>query len=272
MSTELFFLLLISGAVGGFLAGLMGIGGGIIYVFVLNEFLPEYGVLDIELTQFRIANSFFAIFFASLSASIALFKDKSFYFKQTIAVGIPAIIVAVLMQQLFVNTPYYNKDHYSIVIIVILIFMLFKTLMKAQSKGDNPLEAVSQVKFSLSGMAGAFIAALSGLGGGVLMVPILNSIYKLDYKVARSISLGVVTLLSLTFTLFNLFSSVSSSTKGYQSGYIVFDLSLVLVLGVIVTSPLGVKAGKYMQSKHIAYLYSLFLAAFIVREIVSLWQ
>lgn len=270
MSNELILLLLLSGAIGGFLAGLIGIGGGIIYVFVLNEFLPDFGVLDAELTQFIIANSFFAILFASLSASITLIRKKEFYYRQTLAVGLPAIIVAILVQQLFVNTRYYSKAHYSVVIIAILIFMFIKTLLKTRSKADKDINEISQFKFSLSGMSGAVIAALSGLGGGAIMVPILNSIYKLDYKIARSISLGVVTIISFTFTIFNIFSNVQSSPRGVSSGYIIFDLSILLVLGVVVTSPLGILAGRKMKSNHIAYIYAVFLTVFIIKEILEL--
>ncbi len=60
-------LLFLTGIIGGFLAGLLGIGGGPIYVVIFTEFIPKlYGALlsGPETVQLIIANTIFARMFA----------------------------------------------------------------------------------------------------------------------------------------------------------------------------------------------------------------
>ena len=74
-------LLLLTGLLGGFLAGLVGIGGGLIYIFALVPLLAELAVPLRLVPSLTVANSILAVFFASTAASITLIKSKDFYFK-----------------------------------------------------------------------------------------------------------------------------------------------------------------------------------------------
>ncbi len=66
---EMWWLLILLGTLGGALAGLLGIGGGVVYVLILETVLPELGVPTEDLHRFVIANSLACVLFASLSAN-----------------------------------------------------------------------------------------------------------------------------------------------------------------------------------------------------------
>jgi uncharacterized membrane protein YfcA len=64
-------LMLIVGGAGGFLAGLLGIGGGLIYVVVLSYYFNQFVLDDVEIVKYVVSNSIFAAFLpvsAELSA------------------------------------------------------------------------------------------------------------------------------------------------------------------------------------------------------------
>ncbi len=67
MSIEFSLYLLLGGLIGGFSAGLIGIGGGTIYIFIIPLALDAINFPPDLIAPFTIANSFFAMFFASLS-------------------------------------------------------------------------------------------------------------------------------------------------------------------------------------------------------------
>ena len=58
-----YLLLIAAGAIGGFMSGLIGVGGGIIFVPILTYFLSRLGYADEVLVKAVLANSLFAIIF-----------------------------------------------------------------------------------------------------------------------------------------------------------------------------------------------------------------
>ncbi len=264
-------VLLLAGLFGGVLAGLLGIGGGIIYIFVLGIALEQMGVPANEIAQYTIANSFFAIVFASLSANVELFRKKQFYWKPVLFVGGGAIVASLLTRRFIVQSDWFSRDNFNVIVVLLLLYMLYRVFRQAkvvQSKSEE--KELGTGGALLSGISGGFVASLSGLGGGVVMVPILNTVLKLDFKKARSISLGVILMIAIAVTFDNLVDTPEYLVNGWTCGYIVFPLGISLAVGVIVGAPLGVKLSERLSSKTVSYLYVGFLALFILKKIVEL--
>jgi len=115
-------------------------------------------------------------------------------------------------------------------------------------------------------MAGGILAALSGLGGGSVVVPILNLGFKMDIKRAKAISLGMILLSTAVITLFNMLETPRLPYNGPHWGYLVWPVALPLSIGVAVASPLGVMVGKRLPSKVISYIFAIFLALVIIKK------
>lgn len=268
-----FLSLLLAGLAGGILAGLLGVGGGVFYLLVLPWALSRAGIPEDQMVQFVIANSIFGTLFAALSGSVTQMRQKTFYLKNVIWVSLGAIVMALLTLYLFVNTPLYSKATFSAVIIFLMSFILWRTLVKNfKKKAAFPPDSGPYAApwLLLAGGTGGLVAALSGLGGGAIVVPFLNLILKIDIKKAKSISLGMIFFMALWMTLFNMSQTVPVELEAKHLGYIVFPVVLPLGIGVVIGSPFGVKWSNRLTSRAVAILFSIFIFVVIVKQIIAL--
>lgn len=268
-----YILIFLAGLGGGFLAGLLGIGGGVIYILILPLALREVGVVEQEIAQYVIANSIFGTMAASLFGSITLIRDKDFYWKDVLIVGVSGVVISYLLLFFFVNTPYYSERTFNIAVIVFLVLILFTSFNKSkyQLLFKKPINNHKAWHIFTGGIAGA-MAALSGLGGGTVVVPLLKSGLHMDIKRAKSISLGVILITSALMTLFNMLDDPAYSFHGSSLGYIVFPVVIPLSVGVVLSSPLGVKVSNKISSRIISYIFAGFLLLVIVRKVIALIQ
>jgi uncharacterized protein len=267
-----YFFLFIAGFFGGFLAGLLGIGGGIVYITILPVIFAQYGLPDEQLVQFVVANSIFGTLFAALSGNITQLNEKNFFLREVLLVGLTAVISSLATLKFVVHTPWYSEEAFNVIVIFLLLFILFKTLKNVKLTRLVQDSKESVFKLLLTGVAGGTIAALSGLGGGAIMVPLLNLGLKMDIKKAKSISLGVIFISAFCMTVFNMLEDASflSQEKFPHVGFIIFSIALPLGVGVVIGSPYGVKIGNKLTSKRIAYLFSLFICIVILSKLYDL--
>lgn len=268
-----YILIFLAGLGGGFLAGLLGIGGGVIYILILPLALREVGVTEQEIAQHVIANSIFGTMAASLFASIALIRNKDFYWRDVLVVGISGVVLSYLLLFFFVNTPYYSERTFNIAVIIFLVLILFTSFNKTEHQlfFKEPVSNKKAWYIFTGGTAGA-MAALSGLGGGTVVVPLLKSGLHMDIKRAKSISLGVILITSALMTVFNMLDKPTQPFEGSSLGYIVFPVALPLSIGVVLSSPLGVKVSNKISSRTISYIFAGFLLLVIVRKAIALIQ
>ena len=265
-------ILVVCGLIGGVQAGLLGVGGGLIYILILEIFLEQLGIPAAEIHQFVIANSILAVFFGTLSSSIKLYRNGEFYIRKVILVSLGSITASLLVLHFFVNTSVYNKLYFDYLILILLGYMLFRVFKKVMAVTKSiSLEDASKNKLLLGGVAGGAIASLSGLGGGVIMVPIFNTMIGVDMKTARSVSLGVITITAFFMSINNVFEAEQYQVMAItQWGYILPTITLPMVGGVLVGGPLGVGLAKKMSDKTVSIIYAVFLLLFIIKKSLDL--
>jgi uncharacterized membrane protein YfcA len=263
----LYLVLAVIGFAGGILTGLLGIGSGIIYVLILPYALGHHGVTQDLITQYTIANSFFGMAFASLSANITNFFHRDIHWRESLMVSVPGAVLSVLLLKLIVVQTWYSYPVFSILLIGFLIFILVSYHM-GQGREHTRDQLPTRV-LAFSGLASGSLSALTGLGGGGILIPILSFRYHMDIKKAKSISLIMIFVVSFSLTLFTLFEVPRETYTVFQSGYILFPVALPLSLGVILGSPAGVKLGHYLSSKTISLIFSLVILVVIVEKLIS---
>lgn len=271
LTNALYFWIALAGLGGGFLAGFLGIGGGIIYILILPLALEHIGAPESEIAQYIIANSIFGTAAAALFGSIALIRNKDFYWREVVLVGISAIATSYLLLFTFVNTPLYSKQFFDASVIIFLSLILLMTFLRSKTNVllNQPVRDINMWYVISGGISGA-VSALSGLGGGTITVPLLRSGLHMDIKQAKSISLGVIFIASTAITVFNMIDQPSGPLDFGRIGYIVFPVSVPLSVGVLVGSPLGVWVANKISSRIISYIFVGFLILVILRKIIEL--
>lgn len=266
------FLLVMGGCVSGLLAGLLGFGGGMLFMLVFTNYLTIIKIPDEIMPQLILANSMFTMFIGGLSGSLKHHSNKNFYFKPVITTGLTASFSAIFVTHFIIHSTWYNKNVFTIIFILIVGYIAFKIFFVKESYGDGLLKEKSSVrKFFLIGCAGGSLSALAGVGGGIAMVPMLTKMLHIDIKKATGISLGVITVISLSASVYAFIVTPKIPISiPYSYGLIILPMVLPVSVGCLLFSPIGVSLSKKLTSRHIRLLYVVFLVIAVTNMLYSM--
>lgn len=264
-------VLLIAGAIGGFLAGLLGIGGGPIYAVILGEYVPmvyQTQVTESELIQMVIANTVFARMFAGCSGSWQQYKLNNFHLKPVLTIAAPAIIMSLTLSSILSKINY-SKTTFSIIFILLFLPLLYKMITdNKEKKRFNQPYRIKVFFLNMVGFLSGSVTALAGLGGGFVVTPLLNALFNIKIRKVISISLGVVFIVSSSFTLFNLFIRSVETDIPWTVGLISLPLSLPMIVGVIAVAPLGVRTSKKLTPYRLRMIFIVFCIFIILKTLI----
>jgi uncharacterized protein len=262
------FLLVIAGIIGGLIAGLTGLGTGVVMLGVIPLMLLQYTVPENQLVSVIIANTILSTLVSSFVNVITTFRQQMFFPKETLWVGFFASICSFAVFKTIVTSSFYSKQFFNSVIIIFMFIIILQTFRKLKLSNVQD-ERVTNFKLAITGIFSGLIAGFTGLGGGTIIIPLLNLWQRVDIKKAKSISFGVIFIIALWLTIYNLFFAGSLSISGSQ-GLIVFPMMLPLVLGVIIGSPLGVIVSQKMSSRTVTLLFLAMVAIVMIQKIMDL--
>jgi uncharacterized membrane protein YfcA/ABC-type phosphate transport system substrate-binding protein len=188
-------LWLILGGVGaGILAGLLGIGGGI----VLVPLLVTFGHTPIQ----SVATSSLAIVITSISGSIQNWRMGVLDLKRVFYLGLPALCTAQIGVYFTKFIPAYLLLLLLSVLFLVNIYLVqlrkYLTRVSNANEISNANETRIQSNFNpvlgrlITGGAAGLLAGLFGMGGGAIMVPLQMLILLEPIHTAIQTSLGVI--------------------------------------------------------------------------------
>lgn len=264
-----YFILFFSGIIGGLIAGLLGLGGGIFYIIILPIVIQWYGIPTDHSTAFVIANSLLGISMASGTSIISSFKKLKSYLVESLMIGIPAIIISLLSTHFIVHSSFYSTRFFNAFVIVLMIFILVKMTLniKTNSSPKHPEAKIQNFPGAISGGLAGFISALSGLGGGIIIIPILQIKFNQGVQKSKLISLVIIFLSSSILSIQNLLSSPSFFLEeSNQVGYILPYIAMPLILGVFIGGPLGIKWSSRIQDKTLNKIFIVFIILILLEK------
>jgi uncharacterized membrane protein YfcA len=264
-----YFILFFFGGVGAFLSGFLGVGGGIIYVPVLDYFLYKLGYRNEELVRAILANSLFIIIFSGSISLYNQYKLKNIYPKLILFAAIPAAIGVVLTTWFITNGSWYSKVYFNYIFSAMLILVLFKMIKSHRAEVFKRVKLLPY-HFSIAGFFTGIISALSGLGGGVILTPVLSDYFKLSIKKATSISNGVIPILAAAVGVFNLNQIPLNLVSDWQAGYIVFSLVIPMIALSPIFAKMGVKLAHRIQSGYVKTVFLLFVTIVLIKNLYEI--
>ena len=256
-------------------AGLVGVGGGIIFAPILLFVYQTFGLDEQFITPVTIATSLFCTFFASLGGTIQHYRTGHVVWPLIVRVGFLSIVFVVLTVNFVTTQSWYSKDVFRIVFGSILVLVSVRMLISKKepplsSESSEAIEGKTPVVKSLSTSALAgFISAAAGVGGGVILVPSYNKLIKLPL-------INAVASSSATISIITFFATLAYIIQGYQAtelfgplGWVDYKTGILLAIPAIIFAQLGARSAQHMDRNKLRIGFSLF-ALFVAAKL--LWS
>ena len=249
----------------GFLAGLLGIGGGMLMVPFITLILSNRGVEPSLSVKMAIATSMATIIFTSISSVRAHHKRGAVRWDLVKGLA-PGIVIGSLIGSMGVFA--LLKGSY-----LAIFFALFVGFSATQMFLDKKPKPTRQVPGTV-GLVGAgsgigFISGLVGAGGGFISVPFMTWCnVAMHNAVATSAALGLPIALANVAGYIVSGQSVQNLPPA-SFGYIWLPGLVVIAVCSVFTAPLGAKAAHALPVKK---LKRVFASVLYVLAAYMLWK
>jgi uncharacterized membrane protein YfcA len=220
--------LVILGVVIGAISGFFGIGGGTILV-------PLLMLLGFDIKS-AIGISVVQMLFSSIYGSFLNYKRGSLLFDEGIVIGVGGFLGGFIGASLTHAVPNLFLE---ILLILILLFASAK-LWIASDEPTPHLKSYSTLPLVSLGVVIGSFSIMLGIGGSILLTPILVGLF--GYSLKKAVSAG------LFFVIFSSTAGVISLMLG--EGEILYQPSLLVALSSLVGVALGVWAKERIKTLH----------------------
>ncbi len=210
--------LVLFGIITGFVSGFFGLGGGM----VLVPMLISAGYLMKE----AIAISIMQMVFSSIYGSFLNSKRAKDVFKDGIIIGIGGFVGGLQNSLVLSLVSNETLQYFFILIIILSIIKIFLS----PASPDEEVKKHSKLVLFIVGFVIGIIAMSIGVGGAVMLIPILVGFMKYQLKIATSLSL-----------FFVIFSSIAGFTSLSINGQMLFEEGLNVGLASLIGVYFGIK-------------------------------
>lgn len=258
MELEIVIILIGLGLLNGIIAGLLGVGGGLIIVPAMLWFLPKIGVAQEHIMHMALATSMATIFFTSISSALAHKKRDSIAIP-AFKVLAPTISIGALLGAWLVG--FLNTLVLAWIFGVFCIFMGIKFLFsRKKQETDNqaplPLKSITTMPV---GVGMGILSSLVGIGGGSLVVPyLLHKRHKMVKAVGTAAACGLPLAILSTIG----YIATGWEQQGlpqYHFGYVYIPAMIALAIGAILTAPFGAYLAHKLPVAWIKRFFAFFL-------------
>jgi len=264
--TNLVMVMAMAAAVAGFMAGLLGVGGGIIIVPALYY---AFTVLDFELVtrmHLAVGTSLAIIIPTSIISTKTHMEYDAVDFKMVKSFGLFILIGVVLGTFLAVNL----KTPALVLFFSIFAFMVGLFFIFLREKlVENP-KTISDIVKNISGVVIGFISIPLGIGGGSLMVPFMRTFgYDIRKSIGTAAAVGFLIAISGTITMIIGGKIINNINTPFSVGYINLLGFAVFVPVTMIMARLGAKAVYKIKKKLLSKIFGTFLLIVSVRSFIE---
>ena len=260
--------LILLGCLGGFLAGLLGVGGGIVLVpgfyYILSGLSDDLGFATSSLMHVSIATSLAVIVPTGLSSALAHKK------KGSVDMGLVKQMGAGLAIGVFAATSVANglsSDTLKMVFATAILLFAFM-MMANHDKWKFGEEMPKQPVPTMAGVGVGVISALTGIGGATLNVPFM-SMYgvKTHRAVGSASAMGVV--ISIPGVIGYIYNGWGvQDVPPFSLGYVNYLAWICVIPASIMVAPLGAKVAHKVSVKRLKIIF----ACFMVLVALNMWR
>ena len=263
---NLLFVLAVAAAGAGFMAGLLGVGGGIVMVPALYY---AFTVLDFDIVtrmHLSVGTSLAIIIPTSIISTMTHKEYDAVDFKMVRSFGVFILAGVIGGTFLAVNlkTPALVL-FFSIFALLVGLFFIFLR----EKLVDNPKQISAIVK-NISGVIIGFISVPLGIGGGSLMVPFMRTFgYDIRKSIGTAAAVGFLIAVTGTITMITGGKIIDNVNTPYSVGYINLLGFAVFVPVTMVMARIGAKVVHKIDKKLLSKIFGIFLILVSIRSFIE---
>jgi uncharacterized membrane protein YfcA len=251
----IFILLIIIGAFAGVLAGLLGVGGGIILVPAFYYAFSSLGYNSPQLMQICLATSLATIIFTSVR-SVSSHHKKGAVDWDILKTWAPGIVIGAFIG-VFIAAGLRSDTLLMIfgtLALVIGFYMAF-----SQSSWRLGETMPTGIKRAILSPIVGFLSVLMGIGGGSLGVPIMTLHGRPIHRaVATAAGFGLIIAVPSAITF--LFTPIPDAGRPpFNIGHVNIAAFLVIISMTMLTAPIGAKLAHSLDPKPLKRVFAVFL-------------
>lgn len=248
-------LLLVIGAFAGVLAGLLGVGGGIVLVPAFFYAFQTLGYGGDQLMQICLATSLATIIVTSVR-SVLWHNKKGAVDWDILRTWAPGIMIGAVVG-MFVVSGLRSSTLQAIFGVLALIVGLYMGFGRAEWRLGQAMPK-GAARAALSPAVG-FLSVLMGIGGGSFGVPLM-SLYNTAIHRAVATAAGFGVVIATPAVIGFLFMTVDTATRPPFTIGAVNLVAFVLVIAMtLITVPIGAKLAHAMDPKPLKRVFAVFL-------------
>ena len=257
-----------AGVAGGILAGLLGVGGGIVIVPALYFALSTVG-MDAAITmQVAVGTSLATIVFTSLSSGYGHFKRGAIDM-DLLKLWAPSLLVGVVLGALLGGyvSGLILVGVFGVVAALVAIDMIFR-----KTKDDPTPRGFPKSVWAALGVVTGALSAMMGIGGGTIGVPLLNFLgYDIRRAVGTSAAIGFIIGLpgAIVYALTGL---GAEGLPPFSLGYVNLAAAAIIIPLTATFAHVGVKLVHSIPRRALRFAFGIFLMITSLRMLYDLFK
>lgn len=249
-------VLMVAGTLSGLMAGLLGIGGGIVIVPILEFSLSYFGIDESMRMHIAVATSLAIIIPTSLSSARAHHK------RGTVDVDIiknwaPGIFIGAVIGSYLAS----KLDGKMLVVIFAFLAFLIGLKMLLSGKNERTIEGGMPRGgfFHLVPFLMGSLSSMMGIGGGVMGVSVM-SLYKIPIHRAVSTAAFFGFLISIPGTIAFMITGLDVADLPVGNlGYVNLIALFIVAPAAFLMAPLGAALAHKLEPRQLSFMFGLFL-------------
>lgn len=253
MDFMLILTIFLIGFIGSYISGMVGIGGSIIKYPMLLYIPPLLGFAAFTAHEVSGINAI-QVFFAALSGMWA-YREGGYLNKSLIIYMGTSVLIGGFIGSFASN--YLSEGNINFVYAILATIAV--VMMVLPKSNDDGIQDFSKVTFNkpLASILSFIVGIASGVvgaAGAFILVPIMIVVLKIPTRMT------IATSLAITFI-----SSIGTAVGKISTGQVLLIPSLIMVIASVIAAPLGVKAGKKMNTTYLQWILGLLILASAIK-------
>lgn len=255
----MFVLYLIIGSFSGILAGLVGIGGGIIVVPALAVVFTYFNIIPADyVMQMAIGTSLATIILTLLSSLRAHAKRGSVRWN-VVQILLPGLIVGTIVGSLVAHR--LPSTALRFIFSTFLFFIAYR-LFFVNTNDDQASLPTKSTTIIVSGFIGA-LSGILGTGGGTMLIPFfLRS--RMDMHEAAGTSVACGACIGVVATVSFMLLGMSAFHLPFSTGYIYWPAFIGISAASILFAPIGTLISYKLPASILKRILAVFLVLIAV--------